>query len=539
MIFDKIGVYGLNDNIEDAFLASFLTGDPALLIGKQGTSKTGLCAAIGYAMREYSKRERIKNPDQKLFSFRIYDSSKINFEDLIGFPNPKAMQEGKMEFIRSKTTAWDADMIVFDEYNRQEPARQNNIFELQRSRRLMGINTGTKWVFNCMNPFGMAGTEELDEALVDRNSFFIYIPSFVELSETAQSLVVRHSSDSDGPGLRHWTDKQFSWDVTDELSGINNKFADAGELITKLMKLAGTYYQEIEKSAGSAYGNFVRRFVCVLSTEMQTKQWKVELSGRRAGVMYRALIAFRAIDLAKADLNPTHEVRDLKESFKAVLRMTTPVGISHSTASMNDFADASISSTVDMFSDFFSCNSETTSAKTSVDVIYEVLTTTNLLRKIDLLVYSVKDEVAKNQIWTQILSKAPKDNDARSFITVGIISHLMTIKPECIPQSLHHLITSNYSRSSDSLMNGFNVTLNGPMCNYKIEVEKAIAKQKNIFAKVQAKIIFETESKKFIGHDELTESQFSEIIERVTKECRYLESELKEKGLFSKEVVAT
>jgi MoxR-like ATPase len=539
MIFDKIGVYGLNNNIEDAFLASFLTGDPALLIGKQGTSKTGLCAAIGYAMREYSKKEKAKNSDHKLFSFRIYDSSKINFEDLVGFPNPKAMQEGRMEFIRSKTTAWDSDMIIFDEYNRQEPARQNNIFELQRSRRLMGINTGTKWIFNCMNPFGMAGTEELDEALVDRNSFFIYIPSFVELPEEAQSLIVRHSSDSDGPGLRHWTNKDFLWDIADESTSINEKFANAGELITKLMKVAGEYYTQIEKSAGAAYSNFVRRFVCVLSSEMQNKQWKVELSGRRAGVMYRALIAFRAIDLAKADLDSNHEVRDLKDCFKAVLRMTTPVGISESTSSMNDFADASISSTVDMFSDFFDCSADSKSAKTSIDIIYEVLTTKNLLRKIDLLVNSIKDEVAKNQIWTQLISKTSKGESSKNFITAGIISHLMTIRPECIPQSLHHLIVSNYNTSLATLANSFNVTLYGSMCNYKTQVEKAISKQKNSFTKIQAKIIFESESQRLIGQDEITEFQFSDILEKIERECRYLDSALKEKGLLNSEVLST
>jgi MoxR-like ATPase len=151
-VFDRLGIYGLEREKENAILASLLTGDPALLIGKQGTAKTAIVEAIGNAFRERSKRLIAQGKEAKLFEFRIYDASKIQFEDLSGFPNPHAMSNGKMGYIQTPMTAWNADLIAFDEFSRQSPERQNNIFELIRSRRLQGEPTGTTWIFNCMNP---------------------------------------------------------------------------------------------------------------------------------------------------------------------------------------------------------------------------------------------------------------------------------------------------------------------------------------------------------------------------------------------------
>jgi energy-coupling factor transporter ATP-binding protein EcfA2 len=536
MILPQIGIFGIKKDEEDAFLASLLTGDPALLIGKQGTGKTGLVEAIGNALREYSKKLKLEDPNHKLFTFRIYDSSKLNFEDLVGFPNPKAMQEGKMDFIQSKTTAWDADWICFDEYNRQEPARQNNIFELQRSRRLMGLPTGTKWITNCMNPFGMAGTEELDDALVDRNLWFIHIPSFVELVDSAKLSITRHTSGSDGPGLRHWTDKVFDWDVKDDSNKYNERFAAAGEAITKLMKIAAKKYQEIEKEVGHNYATFVHRYICLLSSEMQNKEWKVELSGRRAGMIYRGLMSFRAIDLAKVEIDPHHEIRPLKDCFKSVLKMTIPVGISMATAEMNNTASANIAAQVDVFGDFFKDEGKD-SAKTSIDVIYELLTTQNFNRKIEILMNELKDEVAKNQVWSQII-KSNKDiktaEGQRNVITIGIVAHLMTVKPGCIPQALQSLIASEGKTilSLDKINTA--AVIRGPLSNFEVEIKKAIEERSNTFSKLQAKMMFEAVAEQYRHQEDVSNAEFKAIVAKIDNDCVVLEKTILDKGLLVK-----
>ena len=172
-IFQKLGIYGMPEEQENAILACLLLGEPMILIGKQGTSKTGLVTALGAAMSQSTMRKYPEDPSKHI-KFHAYDSSKINFEDLIGMPNIMDSKKGKIEFLTSEQTAWDKDLVCFDEFNRQTPEMQNSLFELIRSRTLMGSPTEIKWIFNCMNPM-MEGTEVLDEALVDRHLFFICI----------------------------------------------------------------------------------------------------------------------------------------------------------------------------------------------------------------------------------------------------------------------------------------------------------------------------------------------------------------------------
>ena len=47
-LLEQLGIYGFPEADETALIASFLTGDPALLIGEHGAAKTGLAKSIGY-----------------------------------------------------------------------------------------------------------------------------------------------------------------------------------------------------------------------------------------------------------------------------------------------------------------------------------------------------------------------------------------------------------------------------------------------------------------------------------------------------------
>lgn len=542
-IFERLGVYGLEPAKEDALLASMLTGDPSLLIGKQGTAKTALIESLGAAFSEYSKREANKLPDPttgKLFRYHIYDASKINFEDLVGFPHPGAMQRGEMEFIKSPMTAWDKDLICFDEFNRQEAARQNNIFELIRSRRLMGVPTGTIWIFNCMNPYGMAGTEELDEALVDRHQFFVHVTNFTKLSAGDQERIVSHSGNSDGVGLKFWSGKADKFDVKDGmLNGkyvVNDLIADVGEDLTNLLKRASVHYTDLEAKSGENYGIFVAKYWNSLSSEMEGKDWKVELSGRRAGMARRALLSFRAIDLAKADIDSRHRVRDLRDSFKAVLSMAIPIGISASASKdLNTAAVASITSNVDMYASFFSetHDSDAKSARSSIDAVYEMLTTTDIGRKIELLTGKDADELAKNTIWQKILkgleAKTPagQPSNLRDMITVGIVSHLMTVKPELVPSNMQALIATHSIRimKLDNLVDS--ITITGQMSFYSKKIQTFIDGCKNVFVKLQAKYMFEQACFENQNSD-ISEHRYGQIQEDIRQRCASLERVLSE-----------
>ena len=533
VIFEKLGIYGLEERKEDAVLSSLLTGDPVLLIGKQGTAKTALAGAVGAAFREKSKMDH-PNDSSKWFSYHAYDSSKINFEDLIGIPSPKALAEGRTEFIRSPMTIWDKHLVTFDEFNRQLPERQNNIFELIRSRSVMGVSTGTKWIINCMNPFGMAGTEALDDALVDRHQWFIYVDDFNQLEDTAKDNIIKHIGNDDAIALKIWTKTRGKFDTTNNSTKINTTLAETGKDLIKLLNLAATYYQKLYNTVSNSYAHFVSRFISTFTTEMADKEWKVELSGRRAGMIWRALLAYRAINLAKCDLYPRRVMPDLKQNFKDVMQMTIPAGIANTTGEGLD-ANAlnSINANVDLFGDFFSDSG----TKSSIEVIYELITTKSVQRKVELLINEVTDDVAKNQVWSSILNELDEshpDNKyaaTRNAIVLSIVSHLMTKNPEIVPENMQRLVAENSGQKLKSIIDMCDaITLKGYASFYKEEVEEHLSQYTNIFSKLQAKILLEdfmhTNAK-----TKLRKSELQKALSRIKIECSGLEEMLNEEKI--------
>jgi len=97
MIFPCLGIYGWKEADENLALSSLLTGDPVLLVGSHGTAKTGLFMKIAEALglRAIS-----------------YDASKALFEDVLGYPNPKELLEGRVRYIGSDVTIWDNEFVL-------------------------------------------------------------------------------------------------------------------------------------------------------------------------------------------------------------------------------------------------------------------------------------------------------------------------------------------------------------------------------------------------------------------------------------------
>ena len=522
-IFTKLGIYGMPEAQENALLASMLTGDPSLLIGKQGTAKTGLITAIGAAMNQSTVR---KYPDDssKHIKYHAYDSSKINFEDLIGIPNVNKFSEGVMEYVESPQTAWDKDIVCFDEFNRQLPERQNNLFEMIRSRTLMGSPTEIKWIFNCMNPFGMAGTEELDEALVDRHMWFLYINDFQALDDQSKVSVVSHVGHHDAPALkRYWLNETAEFDI--EEGQVNNKLADVGDQIFDLMEHGAKFYKELEKEVGEAYSYFVSRFVSALAHDMNKKDWKVELTGRRAGMLKRGLIAYRAVQLAKSKIFGL-EPQGARESAQTALLMSIPVGVSQASATgMDHNAITSIKSNVDSLGQFFESGS-TASMIAALDTIFELRTTTSLARKIQILTEEVTDEHSANQAWSDIINPRdrPDENSPEHIqrsILVNIVAHLITKNPKAVPANFQKNMIQEASRSNgmSGLFKAF--SLKGATALYAEEVEQHIDSFESPFVRLQASLTYSTEMQK---NPSLSKQEFRHIKARVIAECEELKS---------------
>jgi MoxR-like ATPase len=186
MLLEKLGIFGWKPADENLVLASLLTGDPLLLIGNHGSAKTHLAVKIAQAL---------KRP------FLVYDASKAMFEDVLGFPNIKKLKQGIVEYVPSKVTVWDKELILIDELNRAIPELQSKWLEIIRSRKIMGFETSVKWVWAAMNPLSYSATQALDEALIGRFAIFLYPPDVLQMNEKDRIKVTTHINGDDAPSM--------------------------------------------------------------------------------------------------------------------------------------------------------------------------------------------------------------------------------------------------------------------------------------------------------------------------------------------------
>jgi MoxR-like ATPase len=155
MLFDELGIYGW-DTIEPLLLASVVADLPVLLIGDIGTNKTEGSKAIAHS---------VLGPASQ---FHHYEVPTLNFDDLVGFLNPKGLAKGALEFVPTPLSIWQAEAALFDEINRANPFIQSKLHELIRTRHIMGVPTKLKLVFAAVNPPQTYQAGYMDLALASR-----------------------------------------------------------------------------------------------------------------------------------------------------------------------------------------------------------------------------------------------------------------------------------------------------------------------------------------------------------------------------------
>lgn len=335
-IFSKLKIHGYPQAQESAVFAALFLGEPLLFMGPKGVAKTEVVASIGMALREASKRKHPNDPS-KWFSYQIYDASKLNFEDLVGYPNPHAMKldPPKVDYIPTNSTIWNKHMVAFDELNRCAEDRQSNLFEIIRSRKLHGIPTNNHFIYSTINPFGDVGTIQMSDALVDRHLFYLHVPHFSSMNFEDRQKVINRVGSFDGVGLRYWAGMASEFDTVEQNQGaatINNKLADIGDDIEKLMALSAEQYKELDQDLKDQVATIINYVVSSLSQtfekEKEAVKREIELSGRRASAMLRGILAIRAVDLAMNTMGIQKKFTNMVDCMINAIKLTIPIGIS-------------------------------------------------------------------------------------------------------------------------------------------------------------------------------------------------------------------
>jgi MoxR-like ATPase len=207
--------------------------------------------------------------------FRHYNASLLNFDDLVGFPLPG--KEGRLEYIKTPAAIWGAGAVIFDEISRCRPDIQNKLFPIIHERKVQGLTLdGLRYRWAAMNPpsnedsdNGYLGSEPLDTALADRFAFVVEMPTWTALDEDEQLAIIQANDCPIDPA--------------------------AAQYLAEIVARTRNTLPSISLSLRSGVASYVRTLVALLA------QAGIALSPRRAGMLYRSVLAVNAAALA---LNP-------------------------------------------------------------------------------------------------------------------------------------------------------------------------------------------------------------------------------------------
>jgi len=491
MILPQLGIYGWKEPDENLLLSSLLTGDPLLLIGNHGCAKTH----VGYKMAQALSKK-----------FLAYDASKAMFEDILGYPNVEKLKHGTVEYVPSPVTIWDKEIVLIDELNRAVPELQSKWLEIIRSRKIMGFNTQVKWVWAAMNPLTYSATNALDEALIGRFAYFLYPPDVLQMEEADRIRVATHINGDDAPSLLEWTGGTSAGSVPP------GDVEATGKVLTQLLQVAGQHLLRLREQL-STLPEFLAKFAELLRHE---SRGEVALDGRRLGFIYRNLLANRAVELAKAEIL-NHTLPDFVAASRYVVQSSIPVGLNDASVKREE-AVHKMEICFDLLSSYFEEEAEIT----KVNLIYEVLTTPDLMRRVEILLSVDLGEFAASKAWSDLMDG---ERDISLFAYTAL--QVETRRPGCIPREL--LASLSARIRPESLSTGFIPPLKDDQIEFIDEVEKLLVQSTDL-----AKLVAIHMVKELVESENINTKTIADTARRIKQQLALLEQlltgEQKKKG---------
>ena len=174
--FHELGIFGWGE-IEPVILSAIIADKSILFIGDHGANKTEAAEVLSRAILG----DTIK--------FRHYEVPHLNFDDLLGYTNPKKLASGNLEFVETPISIWGAHAALFDEINKVNPFVQGKLHEIIRTRKIMGLETELQICFSAVNPPVKYQTSFMDLPLASRFCM-VQVPSFAEFDDKIQNQIL-------------------------------------------------------------------------------------------------------------------------------------------------------------------------------------------------------------------------------------------------------------------------------------------------------------------------------------------------------------
>lgn len=301
-IFQLLRIYGWGHHAP-SLLAAAISGDNVLLLGGKGSNKTS-------AIKEIA-RLLVKDNENVDDVFHAYSAPNDEFEDIIGFPNPKSIMEGRVDYALTPATIWNKKVVLFGELNRANPELQSKYLQMIQSREILGVRTSVTHVYADMNPLHYDGCHPLDPALGDRFAFILEVPDFHDLTVEDQKRVLgNHGVDS---GYALSAEEKSA--ILDNQELLNADRLRARELFIKLRKDALEMMPEVRATYETPVRNFILTLVSSLkatykkSTDTPANEIQDKLnllpSGRRVNMIQRNILFSIAVESANIGYVPS------------------------------------------------------------------------------------------------------------------------------------------------------------------------------------------------------------------------------------------
>lgn len=415
-ILHRLGVHGFSAAQENQLLQSLITGDPALMIGTQGAAKTLVAKAVGKALG---------------LNFQAYDASKAMFEDILGMPNPAALSKGEMDYIQGPLTCWDKEFLLIDEVNRAAPELQSKWLEILRSRQVMGLPLDVKFIWGAMNPFGFEGTNQMDAAYLGRFSTFVYVPTSMEMEDDTRIKIINSVGLDDSPAANFWVQGDCHADAID--------FEGVGTELRSLLTKAQEHYHILVRTGKSeALANFLAKYARALFVNNA----ELELDGRRLGMMRRAVLATRAVELAKAEVY-SEPLVDFTQSAKRAIVGSIPVGLNEEGAKNSDLS-ARVENVFMQLSDFFTDDGDVQ----KLEDVYKLLVSPSIYEKVEILLTKDLNDLTTVSAWSAVCM-----NDSFDMSILAMVALQVEINnPGTIPANVIDQLTSRMSAQTTSFV---------------------------------------------------------------------------------------
>jgi len=203
-------------------------------------------------------------------------------------------------------------------------------------------------------------------------------------------------------------------------------------------------------------------------------QGQIALDGRRLGFLYRNILAYRAVELAKAQLDSQSAHPPLVDSVRYVITASIPIGLDEA---LPDRARArhQLELCCDLLSDFF----KPESPMSRLDAIYELCTTHDLRRKVEILLQEDLADLVKCKGWQELVTQEG-DVTPLAYIALQVEAH----RPGTIPSEMLSALSQRIT--PEELSSGAFPSLKGEDIEYLDAIEELLTAAQTDLEKVVA-----------------------------------------------------